>query len=204
MLTAKPNDRHALITGAVLSIAAEQGLGSATLRSVARTADVSMGMVQHHFASTEILHHDALNSGLAAMRTRLDASTERAIREAEPQTVVKLIARAHLEDSDTVVELLRAISQFRAKAAHDETVASAIADYDAHYTSVISSALTLAGSRRLLHKLVDPQPEAPVFWALITALGTDVALGLRERADAKALIRYHFLRLARNTRVTRR
>lgn len=195
--------RHGLITSAVLDIAGEQGLGHATLRSVARTAEVSMGMVQHHFVSTERLLHDSLIDGLHDLGALIDARTEQAQLDDEPQTVVKVIALAHLEDSPSVVRLLRAIAQFRVTSPHDDTARAAIATHDAHYTSVIAEALATARRRRLLHKLVQPDQEAALFWTVINTLSTDVALGLRTRDEAHDLLRYHFLRLAKNTGVTR-
>lgn len=198
-----PESRHGLITDAVLTIAAEEGLGHATLRSVARTAEVSMGMVQHHFVSTERMLHDSLISGLADMRALIDARTAQALLADEPPTVVKIIAQAHLEDSAAVVRLLRAIAQFRVTSPHNHTARAAIADHEAHYTALIAQALATARRRRLLHRLVEPDHEAALFWAVINTLGTDVALGLRERDEAHDLLRYHFLRLAKNTRVTR-
>lgn len=203
MSTGQQDSRHALITSAVLDIVAEKGLGNATLRSIARTAEVSMGMVQHHFPSTERLLHDSLISGLADMRSLIDARTAQARLDEEPQTIVKIIALAHLEDSPSVLRLLRAIAQFRVTSPHDDTSRAAIADHEAHYTSVIAQALATARRRRLLHKLVAPDQEAALFWAVINTLGTDVALGLRDRTEAHNLLRYHFLRLAKNTRVTR-
>lgn len=203
MRTEQRDSRHGLITSAVLDIAAEEGLGHATLRSVARTAEVSMGMVQHHFASTEQLLHDSLLAGLANLRALIDERTAQARLDDEPQTVVKVIALAHLEDSPSVARLLRAIAQFRVTSPHNDTTRAAIADHEAHYTSVIAQALATARRRRLLHKLVEPDQEAALFWTVINTLGTDVALGLRDRDQAHHLLRYHFLRLAKNTRVTR-
>lgn len=203
MRTEHRDIRHGMITAAVLDIAAEQGLGHATLRSVARTAEVSMGMVQHHFDSTERLLHESLLTGLADLRALIDERTAQAWFDDEPQIVVKVIALAHLDDTPSVVRLLRAIAQFRATSPHDETTRAAIADHEGHYTSVIAQAFATAHRRRLLHKLVDPEQEAALFWVIINTLGTDVALGLRDRDQARALLRYHFLRLAKNTRVTR-
>lgn len=203
MRTEQRASRHALITTAVLDIAAEEGLGHATLRSVARTAEVSTGVVEHHFASTKRLLHGSLISGLGDLRSLIDARIAQARLDDEPQTVAKTIARAHLEDSPPVVRLLRAIAQFRVTSPRDDTVRTAIADHEARYTSVIAQALAIARRRRLLHKLVEPDQEAALFWAVINTLGTDVALGLRDRAEAHELLRYHFLPLAKNTRVTR-
>lgn len=202
MKTMKREDRRALIAYAVLDTVAEHGLGRATLRNVARAADVSMGMVQHHFPSTATLLRDSLSMGLAELRSRINHQIGDQALSRDPQAAIKAIALAHLDNDESVTRLLRAIAQFRATSEHDGAVRELICDNDAFYTSAITTALWQGHERRLLHQLIDPELEGPVFWALINALATDVALSLRDREEARALLRYHFVRLARNARIT--
>ena len=203
MATEKSRDRRTLIAAAVLDTVADHGLGKATLRSVARSADVSMGMVQHHFPSTAVLLRDSLSMALVDMRRRIGLRIVAPSLERDPQDVIKAIVLSHLEADETVTRLLRAIAQFRATSEHDQSVRALISDNETYYISLITQSLREGYDRRLLHRLIDPELEGPIYWALINALATDVALGLRDREEARTLLRYHFVRLARNTRVTK-
>ena len=140
---------------------------------------------------------------LADMRRRIDVQISAPSQGSDPPDVIKAIALSHLEDDDTVTRLLRAIAQFRVTSEHDQSVRALIVDNEAYYISTITQSLREGHDRHLLHPLIDPELEGPIFWALINALATDVALGLRAREEARTLLRYHFVRLARSARVTK-
>lgn len=132
---------------------------------------------------------------------RVDARLE-GLAEAEwPQATIRIIATAHTEDDPVTVELPRALSQFRALAARHAPTHARIAAYERRHTGRIERALHEGRRRRVLHRLVEPRPEAAVLRTLISALGTEAALGLRSREDAEAPLRCHVRRLARNARI---
>lgn len=59
------------LTEAVFDVAAESGLDAATVRVVAARAGVSIGAVQHHFATKDQLYAAAFAALVARVRTRL-------------------------------------------------------------------------------------------------------------------------------------
>ncbi len=153
MATEKSRDRRTLIAAAVLDTVADHALGKATLRSVARSADVSMGMVQHHFPSTAAFLRDSLSMALMDMRRRIDLQISAPSLQSDPQHVIKAIALAHLTADETASRLLRAITQFRATSEHDQSVRALIADNQTYYISLITQSLREGHDRRLLHRL---------------------------------------------------
>lgn len=59
------------LTEALFDVAAESGLDAATVRVVAARAGVSIGAVQHHFATKDQLYAAAFAALVARVRTRL-------------------------------------------------------------------------------------------------------------------------------------
>lgn len=66
--------RRALILAALWHLAAREGLGAATVRTVAAEAGLSLGAVTRTFPSTDDLHVAALRLVHEQVRARLDAS----------------------------------------------------------------------------------------------------------------------------------
>ena len=162
-----------------------------------------MGMIQHHFPSTSELLLASLRTGLEDLQVRIERRISETLPLEGPQAIVKAIALAHLDDDPATARLLRALAHFRPASAHDASALSMIKAHEERQIAAIAGALEQAQEHRLLHPAVDPAMEAPAFWALITTLATDAALGLRSRDDARALLRYQFGRLARSRRHTR-
>lgn len=188
---------------AVLTIAADDGLDQVSLRNVARHAGVSMGMVQHHFGSTSSMLRASLARAIDAIDRRIEAEIGAAPQSEGPQTVLKVTALAYLSDDPIVVPLVRALAQFKSNTARDPATAATIAAYEQRHIAALAASLQEAKRRRLLHRLVEPEAEAEVFWTLLQSVATEVAIGGRDRDEAIDLMRYHFRRLARSARVTR-
>ncbi len=65
---------YAAIVEAILKIVGEQGLPHATVREVATAAGVSIGTVQHHFPTKEVMLASAFTEVVHRVRARLEAT----------------------------------------------------------------------------------------------------------------------------------
>jgi AcrR family transcriptional regulator len=81
--TADHDARRAQIVAGVKALALEVGLGRVTIAGVARSADISVGLVQHYYSSKEQLLLDAFRSVRQDVLDRIDASIVRAERRHE-------------------------------------------------------------------------------------------------------------------------
>lgn len=78
--TADHDARRAQIIGGVKRITLDAGLGQVTISGVARTAGVSVGLVQHYYASKQDLLLDTFRSVRHDVLARIDAAVVRAER----------------------------------------------------------------------------------------------------------------------------
>lgn len=192
------DQRQRRIGEAVLRLAARDGIDAVSLRSVAHEANGSMGQVQYQFGTVADLLRYATELAIAHLRQHLADDPAPAGQER-----LKQLARALLDDDPEIRTTLRALAQLRTAAARDPRVAALVADLNRRQRDELAAILTSAQDRRLLHRMVQPEAEADVFWTLMLAMATEVAQDLRDRDDGLAALRYHFLSLARNKKVTR-
>ncbi|WP_165945616.1 TetR/AcrR family transcriptional regulator [Micromonospora sp. KC606] len=92
--TADHDARRAQIVAGVKALALEVGLGHVTIAGVARSAGISVGLVQHYYSSKEELLLDAFRSVRQDILDRIDASIVRAERRHER---IELMLRDALE-----------------------------------------------------------------------------------------------------------
>lgn len=78
--TADHDARRAQICRGVREVALQGGLGSVTVAGTARQAGVSVGLVQHYYASKELVLIDALGAVLGDILTRVERASARAER----------------------------------------------------------------------------------------------------------------------------
>lgn len=75
--------RRSQIVAGVKTLALEVGLGHVTIAGVAKSADISVGLVQHYYASKEQLLLDTFGSVCQDVLDRIDAAIVRAERRQE-------------------------------------------------------------------------------------------------------------------------
>ncbi|GAB3307973.1 TetR family transcriptional regulator [Epidermidibacterium keratini] len=76
--------RRAAMTAALLDVATETGLDSVTVAKVARAAGVSVGLVQHYFASKDALLQAAYAAALGAVDERIADVVDRGEHAGQP------------------------------------------------------------------------------------------------------------------------
>jgi AcrR family transcriptional regulator len=172
-----PDERREAIAEAVYQVIGDRGWDAVTLRDVASTAGVSMGQVQHYFATkTEMLLF-----ALTHMRARVMARLERQLADL-PQPVtqqerIRATVRAMLPvDEPGRQEAAVNIAFFSAATVTPE-YAKGLRDGYARQLTFSRATLTAAAAEGLLSDGIDPVKEADAFYFLVQGLIGPVLIG---------------------------
>jgi AcrR family transcriptional regulator len=172
-----PDERREAIAEAVYQVIGDRGWDAVTLRDVASTAGVSMGQVQHYFATkTEMLLF-----ALTHMRARVMARLERQLADL-PQPVtqqerIRATIRVMLPvDEPGRQEAAVNIAFFSAATVTPE-YAKGLRDGYARQLAFSRATLTAAAAEGLLSDGIDPVKEADAFYFLVQGLIGPVLIG---------------------------
>jgi TetR/AcrR family transcriptional repressor of bet genes len=169
-------ERRRHIVQALLSIAATRGLDAVSLREVGQAAGVSMGTVQHYFASKDDMLVYALRHWLtlgvhqgfsARVQARLGSGTS-------PAAIADALAAEYLPYDEPSRRDVRIALAFSARAAVDARVAEALLPA---FAGLVGTFRALIGDR------------AWEMVALLDGLRTPVLLGAIAYEDALTLVR---------------
>jgi AcrR family transcriptional regulator len=179
--------RH--IVEALLRIAGAQGLDAVSLREVAHEAGVSMGAVQHYFASKDEMLLFALEHWLSlgvherfTRRVRDRLANEAA---SEPATVLRAVAAEYLPyDEPSRSDVLVALA-FLSRAAVEPALAAALKPAFDGFVDTLCAALQNAEGP------VDARAEARRFAVLLDGLRLPVLIGALSYEEALAVAERH-------------
>ncbi|RMI39414.1 TetR/AcrR family transcriptional regulator [Streptomyces triticirhizae] len=173
----RPVDRDArrqAVAGALLRIAARDGLSAVSMRTVADEAGMSLGAVQRYFASKDELLRFAFDVAVAGFRARLDAiGADRpapTLAEALRQALLAFLPT----DEESLAEA-RIWVAFCAEAAVRPEFARAIEELDAEARDRLGAALAAARAAGHLPASRDPAATAELFLVIIDGLLWSVA-----------------------------
>src|SRR6201985_3411031 len=172
-----PGGRREAIAEAVYQVIGDRGWDAVTLRDVASTAGVSMGQVQHYFATkTEMLLF-----ALTHMRARVMARLERQVaglpQPATQQERIRATVRVMLPvDEPGRQEAAVNIAFFSAATVTPE-YAKGLRDGYARQLAFSRVTLTAAAAEGLLSDGIDPVKEADAFYFLVQGLIGPVLIG---------------------------
>ncbi|MFI7413567.1 TetR/AcrR family transcriptional regulator [Streptomyces sp. NPDC049627] len=171
-------------------LVARAGLEAVSLREVAAESGVSMGRVQHYFASKD----EMLLFGLRMAQERMGARIEQRLRDldAEPRSedMLKAILDELLgEHPDTRQALLVSVA-FYGRGASDPDIAAVLSDGDADIRRLAAAAVREAQDAGRASSALSPEREGDILLTLATGFGVDVALGQRTIDDARATLTY--------------
>lgn len=182
------------IAEVVLRIVAADGVAAATLRRVAAESGHAMGTIQHYFHTTRQMLQYAIALQEKERAERIGARA-RAEWESGPRAVLEGIMDEVLptggpQRQEAAVGLAYYIAWHR----HPELKESLFKDIPAA-RAAIASVIADAQQRGLVDEGVEPDLEASVFFALIDALASAVAVGHQSPEEALATARYHLDRV---------
>jgi TetR/AcrR family transcriptional repressor of bet genes len=155
------------LADAVVGVVVEHGLDAVSMRTVARQAGVSVGAVQHHFASKDELL-------LAAYRRAIDQVSTRARRHAERTTNPAVYIRALLHellplDKRRDAELRVAVA-FTARSVHNPRLAELYTHGYRRLVDAVADALHEAIARGQAAPGIDARRAATQVVALVDGL----------------------------------
>lgn len=178
------------IAEAVWRLAARAGLEAVSLREVATEAGISMGRVQHYFATKD----EMLLFGLQLAQQRLGARVEKRLERLPAQVTDENVVRELLDEllgehPDSRQTLLVSIA-FYPRAKVDPKVAAVLTDGDDDIVELAATAIQGAQTAGRADSSVVPILEAQLLLTLATSLGAEVAIGQRPLAEAQEILTY--------------
>ena len=183
------DQRRRNIVEALLRITSAQGLDAISLREVAHEAGVSMGAVQHYFATKDDMLLFALHQWLRlSVHDRFTARVEsRIAAEAteSPTAVLRAIAAEYLPHDEATRAEVRISVAFLSRAAVEPALAPYIAAAFAGFTRSMHDLFQNTGLSR------DPAAEAQRLAALLDGLRLPVLVGALSYQDALAVVNRH-------------
>lgn len=157
---------------AVARLVARSGLEVVSLRSVAAEAGVSMGRVQHYFASKDELLLDALQRAYRRMEQRIDS---RLVDDSAGTAAVAVLTELLGVDPDSR-DAIRINTAFAARSLDHPRIAAALVDGDDEILAVCTEAVRQAVVAGLAAPETDPELEGTQLFGLARGLGVGVAL----------------------------
>ncbi|MEU7580405.1 TetR family transcriptional regulator C-terminal domain-containing protein [Streptomyces sp. NPDC041068] len=193
-------ERRGRLVEAVWELTVREGLEGVTLRKVAAEAGVSMGQVQHYYASMRELIRDAFTRAQRSVDAKVRASIESAApadsaasaASTAPEAILRTCLHALLARDEETSRLVLLSVAGLGRAVSDPRLAEVFAPQDDSLREFTASLLTEARRERGTEgEEFDALTEADICWSLAESLATDVALGLRTPESAERLMTHH-------------
>ncbi|WP_031071540.1 TetR/AcrR family transcriptional regulator [Streptomyces sp. NRRL WC-3742] len=183
-------ERRAHIIDALLRSAANSGLHSVTMRSVAVEAGVSVRLVQYYFDTKEQL----LLAAMTRLGARMGERIQHRLRATGTASAPRGIIEAVLLEAVPTTEESRAFhliyTEYAVLSVTDPALGTLAApdEMEAFLTTQLTAA-------RPADPTFDPHHEAALLLATSAGLGLSVLLGQRTPEDATAVLHYHLGRV---------
>lgn len=186
-----PERQKALIAQAMWRLASQSGLGAVTLRHVAVEAGVSMGRVQHYFATKA----DMLLFGLELAQQRMEERVQQRLsmlaQDVSPETILRAVLDEMLGEHPDTRQAIRVSVAFQAQALQDAKTAAVLTAGDDDLRHLAVDVVRHAQDTGHARAELDPEHEARILWALAPSLGVEVALDHLRIQEARGTLNYY-------------
>ncbi len=191
------DERRRHIAEAVLRIAGRDGLNGARLRDVAVEAGMSLGSVQHYFASKdEMLRYVVHYLGAHITERIVAGMCAPDVASASPvRSFLLSMASEMLPLDDRRRAERRAGQAFTALAVGVPEPTEDLGDGDRRLHERVAELIDQGQRDGELRAGLNPRLESVVLLAMIEGLGSDLLLSVRDPEEALAAVRYHLDRL---------
>jgi AcrR family transcriptional regulator len=180
-------ERRRALADAVFAVVAEQGLEAVSLREVAARAGVSMGAVQHYFASKDEMLRFALDHLHARVLSRLQAEVGR-LQDPGRRELIETGLSVMLPLTEEGRQEAAVNVGFVSKAMTDEGYATLLRSGYERLLTVSRLQLRQAQDAGELGPGIDPDHEAVALYLLSQGLVAPVLVGLLSPDQARAIL----------------
>ncbi|MEV5505194.1 TetR/AcrR family transcriptional regulator [Streptomyces orinoci] len=184
-------ERRQRIAGALWRIASTRGLEGASLRDVAAEAGISLGQLQHYFATREEMLRFTLEHFSALSGERIRKRVATGYPEPTPRAVLREIAAELLPLSEEQRVALRVQLGYLVRVLHDEGLRPQAREGVLALRGLLADQLRIAAERGELTAGLDPEREAVRLLALTDGLANAVLLDVLAPGAAMGLVDEH-------------
>ncbi|MFC4002602.1 TetR/AcrR family transcriptional regulator [Prauserella oleivorans] len=174
---AQHESRRDELADAALRVVERQGVEALTFRQVAAEAGVSLGRVQHYFASRTDLIRATFDRVQRLTKDRVDAGLADAGTADSGRSVVEAILRALIPATPTQLAEHRVAQMFEALAMNDAGMLRELRAGHADLADFLAGQLSTARDHGEIDPAVDPAPAAVTLLACAEGLAGLVAIG---------------------------
>ena len=193
-----PKARRRQIARAVWSLAARRGLEAATLRNVAAEAGVSMGLVQHHFASKEQMLLYACEHLVELAEEGMHRLLAETAEPGSPRLVIRAVAVQTLPLTEQQRMGAGVWLAFLTRAVRDADLATFIRGAWDGTHALLTEQMRAAQARGELVTGVDPEAESTALLSTVDGLVSHLLVGHCTPDQALATVDAHIGRLFRS------
>jgi TetR/AcrR family transcriptional repressor of bet genes len=190
------DQRRRAIAEAVFAVIGDRGFGAVSLRDVASAAGVSMGSVQHYFATKDEMLAFTLQYLRERVLYRLQVELE-AVTDPTPRQMVRTVLRMMLPVDDLGRQEARVNIAFLSAATVARNYADLLRDSYVQLRDITRDQLREAAADGQLAAGTDPDREAAALFFTARGLVGPVLIGLYTPADALALLDHQLARIFR-------
>jgi len=176
-------ERRSRILSATLALVAREGADRVRLRDVARDAHVSVGMLQHYFATRDDLLREAFHAHAQAVVARVDEAT----RESDDpwERIAALVVS--ITGSDDVLARCALWVEFAAAASRDPELRKLMAQAYGRWRAPLQEAVEAGVATGLFRPVLGTSAVVECLLALID--GFEISLAIEEKTDVAEVAR---------------
>lgn len=192
-----PGAQKTRIAAAVWRLVASRGLDAVSLRAVATEGGISMGQVQHYFASK----NDLLYAGIEYSYQLIDQLVEdRAPADtASSRTVLLTIFRLLLGEEPMMRDAIRVNLAFAARADKEHRIEQLLTQGDAEIISLGAEVIEQAQVSGEVAADIDAATESRTVFGLVQGLGTQAAVYHYAPVETREVFDHYLRRLGLTT-----
>lgn len=179
--------RRAQLTAVLLDVVDERGLEGASIRALATAAGVSIGTVQHYFASKDALLRHAYRQIEAELGARIERRLEGV---PDARAAIRVLLEEFLPLDPPRVKAIRVATAFGVRALYSPALAGELRDDLVELRQIVTGLFEEAGT-------ADAEREAIAAIALVDGLTEQLLFGAGgfEPSDAMAVLDAHLARV---------
>jgi TetR/AcrR family transcriptional regulator, cholesterol catabolism regulator len=144
------SERSDMILDEALRLFAERHYSIVTVREIARSCDVNVGLIYYYFDSKEHLFRSALQAAIARILEGYESTRD---RHTDPLATITAWLDVHATIAPMVTHLVKIMADYAVSTARDDTVDALIADFYERERILLERALRRGMAARLFRRV---------------------------------------------------